>query len=147
HRATPHLTLTASDAFALDRNTNRAATTQSFATGRQESWTNTFAPGMTWQMTPQTSLNLSATYGVLRFKGTGSGLDSDTYGLQSTLGHVLTPRLTGTIGYGFTYLDFQGGEPSRTHSPTLGFSYRLTPSLIGSVSGGPAITEIGGETS
>src|SRR5207249_6187619 len=39
-----------------------------------------------------------------------------------------------------------GGEPSRTHSPTLGFSYRLTPSLIGSANGGPAITEVGSET-
>ncbi len=50
------------------------------------------------------------------------------------------------LGYGFTYLDLQGGEPSRTHSPTLGFSYRLTPSLIGSANGGPAITEVGSET-
>jgi hypothetical protein len=155
YQATQQLTLTVSDSFALDRNTNRVAS-QGFATGRQESWTNTFSPGMTLQMTPRTSLTLGATYGVLRFKrgsaegggaqGAGAGTDSDTYGFLSGLGYVLTPRLTGTIGYGFTFLDLRGEEDSRTHTPTLGVSYRLTPSLTGSVSGGPAITEIGGET-
>ena len=146
YQAAPQLALTVFDSFARGRNTSLVAS-QSFATGRQESWSNTFGPGMTWQMTPQSSLDLAATYGLLRFEGAGSGIDSDTYALLSSLRHVITPRLTGIIGYGFTYLDLQGGEPSRTHSPTLGFSYRLTPSLIGSANGGPAITEIGGATS
>jgi hypothetical protein len=141
------LTLTASDAFALDRDTNRTATTLGFASGRQDSWTNTFTPGLTWQMTPQTSLTLTATHTMLRFSGGGGGFDSDTYAFQSTLGHALTPRLSGLLGYGFTYLDFQGGETSRTHTPTVGASYRLTPSLTGTVSGGPAMTDIAGETS
>jgi hypothetical protein len=33
-----------------------------------------------------------------------------------------------------------------THTPAAGVAYRLTPSLIASVSGGPAVTMIGGET-
>jgi len=142
--ATPRLRLTASDSYASDRSTNRVAS-QGFASGRQASWSNTFAPGLTWQMTPRTSLGLGATYTVQRFEG--AGLGSDTYGLQSSLGHLLTPRLTGTVGYGFTYLDLQGQESSRTHTPTLGASYQLTPTLTGSVSGGAAMTELGGETS
>jgi len=150
YQPTQQFTFTVADSFALDRSTNRVAT-QTFATGRQESWSNTFGPGMRWQMTPRTSLTLGASYGVLRFKGAavggaGAGTDSDTYGLQSTLGHVLTPRLTGTMGYGFTYLEVRGEENSRTHTPTLGVSYLLTPTLTGSISGGPSITEIGGET-
>ncbi len=150
YRATPGLTLTASDTYALNRNTNLVAS-QGFATGRQESWSNTFGPGLTWQMTPRTSLSLGATYGLLRFKGAATdgaatARDSDTYGLQSSLAHVLTPRLTGTIGYGFTYLNVQEEDNSTTHTPTVGGSYRLTPTLTGSVSGGPAITELGGET-
>ena len=150
YRATPRLTLTASDTYALNRNTNLVAS-QGFATGRQESWSNTFGPGLTYQMTPRTSLSLGATYGLLRFKGAATdgaatARDSDTYGLQSSLAHVLTPRLTGTIGYGFTYLNVQEEDNSTTHTPTLGVSYRLTPTLTGSVNGGPAITELGGET-
>src|SRR5438093_9976466 len=150
YRATPGVTLTASETYALNRNTNLVGS-QGFSTGRQESWSNTSGPGLTWQMTPRTSLSLGATYGLLRFKaaatdGAGTASDSDTYGLQSSLAHELTPRLTGTIGYGFTYLTVQGQDNSTTHTPTVGGSYRLTPTLTGSVSGGPAITELGGET-
>src|SRR5437016_6640718 len=150
YRATPRLTLTASETYAVNRNTNLVAS-QGFSTGRQESLSNTFGPGLTYQMTPGTSLSLVATYGLLRFKGAasdgaGTARDSDTYGLQSSLAHELTPRLTGTIGYGFTYLNVQEEDNSTTHTPTLGVSYRLTPTLTGSVSGGPAITELGGET-
>src|SRR5947209_87172 len=150
YRATPRLTLTASETYAVNRNTNLVAS-QGFSTGRQESLSNTFGPGLTYQMTPGTSLSLGATYGLLRFKGAvtdgaGTARDSDTYGLQSSLAHELTPRLTGTIGYGFTYLSVQEEDNSTTHTPTLGVSYRLTPTLTGSVSSGPAITELGGET-
>src|SRR5439155_4438526 len=114
-----------------------------------------------WQMTPRTALSLTATYSVLRFTGASRSsnvIDSDTYGLQSYLSHVLTPRLTGTVGYYFTYLDFhfqgQGASTtqtsapgaSRTHIPTVGLSYRLTPTLTVSANGGPAITEVGGQT-
>jgi len=126
YRATPRLTLTASETYAVSRNTNLVAS-QGFATGRQESLSNTFGPGLTYQMTPGTSLSLGATYGLLRFKGAasdgggtaggGTARDSDTYGLQSSLAHVLTPRLTGTIGYGFTYLTVQAQENSTTHTP------------------------------
>ena len=144
YQATPRLTLTSFGSFALNRNTNLVAS-QGVASGRQVSWSSTFAPGMTWQMAPRTSLSLGASSSGLRFEGAGSGRDSDTYGLQSSLGHMLTPRLTGSIGYGFTYLNLKGQDNSTTRTPTLGVSYRLTPTLTGSISGGPAITELGGD--
>ena len=161
--ATPRLRLTVFESFALDRNANRVSA-QNFSSGvstQQGSWSNTFTPGMTWQMTPRTALSLSASYNLLRFEGASSGSDitnSDTYGMQSYLSHVLTPRLTGTVGYYFTYLEFhvtggaasatqtQAPGASRTHIPTVGLSYRLTPTLTVSANGGPAITEVGGQT-
>jgi hypothetical protein len=163
-RSLPTLTLTFVDTFALDRSTSVVAV-QGTSTGRQESWSNTLTPGLTWQITPQDSLSLSASYGVLRFlgssqgssqgsrqsssQGTGVGQgDSDTYGLQSNLGHAFTPRLTGTIGYNFTYLDLTGGQQnSTTHNPVVGLIYGFTPTLTGAVSGGPSFVETGGETS
>ena len=145
YRLTPGVTLTASDAFAYDRNSNRVAA-QGFSSGRQKSWSNTFTPGMTWQMTPQNSLGLSATYGVLRFEGAGTGVDSDTIGFQSNLSHAFTSRFSGIVAYGFTYLDPQGQDVSRTHTPTVGFSYVLTPTLTASVTGGASVTELGGDT-
>jgi hypothetical protein len=150
YRGIRGLTFTAADSFALNRSTNQVAS-QGFATGQQETWNNAFTPGLTWQMTPQTSLNLTGTFAVQRFLGTGTastpGQDSNTYGAQATIAHTITPRLTGNVGYGFTYLDFLGKqESSTTHTPTLGATYLLTPTLTASVSGGPAITEIGGQT-
>ena len=145
YEGTRELTFAIADSYARDRSTNVVAT-QGFANGRQEAWSNTFSPGVSWQMTQATALNVVATHAVERFEGTGAGFGSNTYGLQNTLGHVLTPRLTGTVGYGFTYLDLLGQQNSTTHTPTLGVSYRLTPTLTATVNGGPAVTQIGGET-
>jgi hypothetical protein len=144
-RLSPRLTLTLSDYFVNDRNTN--ITSQGATTGRQESWSNSFSPGLAWQASPRNTLSLGATHTVLRYLGGGGGLDSDTYSFQTALGHAFTPRLTGSIGYGFTYIDqLNEGEDSTTHSPNVGLSYRVTENLTASVSGGPAITEIDGET-
>ena len=145
YRVSSGLTLSASDSFAYNRNTN-LVTAQGFSTGRQQSWSNTFGPAMSWQITPQNTLNLGANYTVLRFLGSGDGVDSDTYGFQSSITHAFTPRFGGILGYGFTYLDARGQEASKTHTPSVGLTYQLTPTLSATVSGGPAVTEIGGET-
>jgi len=160
YRVSPALTLSATDTFILNRNTN--LTGQGFSTGRQESRTNTFSPGMTWQMSAGNTLNLTASYSVLRFEGasrggasgasggtaasTGGGVGSDTYSLQSNLTHIFTPRFAGIIGYGFTYLDPQRQETSTSHTPTLGFNYQLTRTVSASVNGGAAVTELAGRT-
>ena len=160
YRASPALTLSATDTFTMDRNSNLTA--QGFSTGRQESWTNTLSPGMTWQMTARNTLSLTASYTVLRFEGAGGGVasstgggtaasagggvGSDTYSLQSNLTHTFTPRFAGIIGYGFTYLDAQRQASSTSHTPTLGFNYQLTRTLSASVNGGAAVTELAGQT-
>jgi hypothetical protein len=145
YRLTRGLTVTASDAFVYDRNSNRV-TLQDFSTGSQESWTNRFAPGVTWQMTPRNNLSLSGNYDLLRYTGAGSGADSDTYGFQGNLTHAFTPRFSGSIGYNFTFLDHRGEGDSTTHSPRVGSSYELTRTLRASITGGASITALGGDT-
>jgi hypothetical protein len=145
YRLASGLTLTASDGFALNRNSNLVAA-QGFSSGRQESWGNNFSPGMNWQMTPSNSLGLSASYSVLRFVGSGAGVDSDTYSFGSNLTHIFTPRFSGILNYGFTYLKPQREQDSTTHTPMVGFSYVLTPTLTATITGGAAITELGGDT-
>jgi hypothetical protein len=155
------VTVTVGDFFALSRSTNQVGT-QGFSVGQQETWSNTFAAGTAWDMTPRDSLSLGLTFTVQRFlaspaastvstASTGSsvapGIDSNVYGLRTGLEHALTRRLTGIVGYGFTYADFLGqSDNSTTHVPTVGARYALTPTLTGFVTGGPAITELGGET-
>lgn len=162
YRGTRGLTVTASDSFMLSRSTDQVAT-QGFATGGdQQTWNNAFTSGLTWEMTPRTSLNVTGTFSMQRFlaaeggstsesQTSGSqtpGSDSNTYGLQTSVEHTLTRRLTGTVGYGFTYLDFLGEQASSaTHNPTLGLRYVVTPTLTVSASAGPSMTHLAGETS
>ena len=152
YQVSPTVTLTAAESFVLSNYTNLTSATSTtaaqggFSTGRQKSWNNTFTPGMSWQMSPRNTLSLSVTYSALRFEDAGAGIDSDTYQFQSTLTHAFTPRFSGNVGYGFTYLDDQVGADSTNHTPTVGFTYRLTPTLTGSVTGGATFSEVGGET-
>jgi hypothetical protein len=111
---------------------------------------------LSWRMTPVNTLNLGATYSVLHYLGGGSAQDSDTYGINVGLTHAFTQRFSGNINYGFTYIHFPGcvvigqqciDQPdSSTHSPTIGFSYQLTPTLSSSLNGGAAVTLRGGRT-
>src|SRR5215510_3213250 len=152
YRVSPALTLTASDSFVLSNYTNLTSATGptsaqgSFSTGRQKSWSNTFNPAMSWQMSPANSLGLGVTYSALRYEGSGIGIDSDTYQFQSFLAHTFTPRFSGNVGYTFTYLDDQVFANSTNHTPTVGFSYQLTRTLVGSVNGGATISQIKGDT-
>jgi len=146
YRLTSELTFTVSDWFVLGNYTNLVSA-QGISTGRQKSWSNTFVPGATWQMTRLDSLAISGSYSVLRYEGQGAGIDSDTYGARGVLSHAFTPRFSGNIGYEFTYLDDKSGQPnSTTHTPRFGGSYQLTRTLIASINGGPAITQIGRDT-
>jgi hypothetical protein len=141
--ATRDLTLRISETLAVDRNT---AATGTFSVGRQLSLTNVLSPGLRWQITPRSSFDTYATWGIRRFFGSGIGEESDTYQYQGTYNYSFTQRFSGNLGYNFTFLHTQGIEDSITHTPTVGFGYRLTPALSFNVNGGPAITMIGGDT-
>jgi hypothetical protein len=142
---TPVLTLAVADTFLRDQSPD--ATAGGFALGGQQGLSNILNPTMGWQVGPETRLDLGAIYSVLRFEGQGAGIDSDTYGFTSNLSHAFTPRFIGMAGYNFTYLDLRSGHGANatTHNPTLGFTFRVTPTLSINVDGGPAFTHLGDE--
>ena len=141
------LTLSLSDAFAYNNTNTNLVSAQGFSTGQQKSLSNTISPGMTWQMTQLNSLSISASYSALRYLGSGTGADSDTYGIQTGVSHTFTRRLSGNLGYAFTYLDLRDQQNSTSHTGTIGFGYQLTPTLSATINGGAAVTVIGGDTS
>ena len=144
YRLTPGLTVSASDTFVLSNYTNIVAA-QSISTGRQKSWRNTFSPGLTWQMTQADSVAVGGSWDALRYPDQ-DGDDSDTFIARVRETHAFTARLSGNIGYEFTYLHQQGALDSTTHTPTVGLGYQLTRTLNANINGGPAITLIGGDT-
>ena len=150
-QVTRGLTLSLTDAFVFNRNATNVVAVQGFSVGQQESLSNTLTPGLSWQMTPANTLNLNATYSLLRYVSGGNGQDSDTYGISAGLTHAFTQRFSGNIAYAFTYIHFPGcvvvlqqciDQPDSTsHSPTIGFSYQLTPTLSSTLNGGVAVTQ------
>jgi hypothetical protein len=145
-RLTPTLTLSVADSFAYNDN-SLLGTQGAFSTGRQKSLSNNFLPSMTWQMTARNSLALNAAYDIIRYTSGGAGIDSDTYMIASIFTHAFTPRFAGSVGYSFTYLAPGGQQDdSASHNPTVGFSYRVTPTLTAAAQGGPAITTTAGDT-
>jgi Putative beta-barrel porin 2 len=151
YRGIRGLTFTVAETFGLNRDTNLVAS-QGFSTGRQETWSNTFSPGLTWQFAPQTSLSVSASSVVQRFLSADTttstrGSDSNTYGLLTTVDHDFTRRFTGTIGYGFAYLDFLGEASNAiSHTAILGGRYVVTPTLTAWLRGGPIFTQVDNNT-
>ena len=142
---TPQLTFTLAETFLRDQSPDARA--GGFTVGGQATDSNVLTPTVGWALGPQTRLDLGATYSLLRFEGQGSGIESDTYRFLSNLSHNFTPRFTGMAGYNFTFIDLRSGhgDNSTTHNPTVGFAYRLTPTLTVSVDGGPAFTNLGSE--
>ena len=144
-QATPHLSFTIADNFTRDQSPSALA--GGFSVNGQGTLTNLLAPSVGWQIAPQTRLDVTGLYSVIRLEGTGAGIDSDTYGVLNTLSHGFTPRFTGMVGYNFNYIDLRSGhgDNATTHNPTIGFAYRITQNLTVSASGGPAFTSLGSE--
>jgi hypothetical protein len=144
HRLDPQLTLTLSDAFITDKNTNLVSE-ENIAVGRRTALSNSFAPGLTWQFAPQTSLTATVSYTLQRFDDSAA-IDSDVYRLTADVNHDFTARLTGIFGYEARYIDVERQLGISTHTPRVGATYQFTPTLTGSVIVGPSVRVSKAET-
>src|SRR5207249_11930636 len=102
------------------------------ATGRPRSVGNTLTPGVVWQLSPRTSVQLLGSYTLQRFNSNNAH-DSDVYRLSANLNHDLSPRLRGTVGYQVSFLDIEGQAGTTSQSPRAGLTYQFTPALTGRV--------------
>jgi predicted porin len=144
YQLTPDFKLGLSDAFSYDRGVGGGW--RGFTVGRELSIDNRVSGGFTW-LFPRFTLDGSASYELNRFPGSNStGIDSDTYGFRTNLAYSVTQRLSASVGYAFSYLGIQDTDDSITHTPTFGLTYQITRQLSASASGGPAITQVSGET-
>jgi hypothetical protein len=137
HRVNPRLTLTLSEVFVEDKNTNLVGE-ESVAVGRQKARSNSFSPGLTWQFAPRTSLSASFSYTLQRFDDADAS-DSNTYRLNADVNHDVTARLTGSLGYEIRHIDVEGQPGTTTHTPRVGVTYRFTPTLTGVLFAGPTV--------
>jgi hypothetical protein len=139
YRVSPRLTLRLSDRFLMGRDAT-SVTSGGFSAGFQDSWRNTVTPGLRYQATPLTALNLVGSYSVLRFEGNGDAQDSDTYRVNMDADHQFTPRFLGRAGLEVARFDAEDEPTTTTYTPRVGFDYLFTPTLRGLLIGGPSLT-------
>lgn len=135
YRVDPTVTLSLDDAFTFNTGINAFAP-EGVATGRDRAWGNTIRPGVTWQIDRLTTGRVFGAWTAQRFERSGLR-ESDAYRGDVSLDRALTPRLRGTVGYGIAYFDIEQAEEATTHTPRVGLSYEFTPTMTGSISGGP----------
>jgi hypothetical protein len=138
-RLDPRLTLTLSEVFIENNNTN-LVNQEGFAIGRRISRSNSLNPGVIWDFTPQTSLRANLSYVLQRFDGEGAA-SSDIFRLTADVWHNFSPRWTGLFGYEGAYLNVEGQPATTTHTPRVGAIYRFTPTRTASVIVGPTFRQ------
>jgi hypothetical protein len=135
-RPTEQLTLTLLDGFTFSTDTNVIAP-EGVSTGRDEAWSNRLRGGIAYLIDPQTTVRGGAGYTVQRYEDPDRE-DSDVYTGTVGLDRALSRFLVGTVAYEVGYFDIEFEPKAWTHTPRLGFSYRLTETITIAASGGPS---------
>jgi hypothetical protein len=106
---------------------------------------NTASLGIGRQLTARSSVNVSGSYGILRFLGdaSGTGLESDSYSGGAGYSYTLNGRSSLSGNYSYSKSKYNGGLPGY-HSQTVdgGYSRRLSRRLSVDVFAGPQWTTI-----
>ena len=138
-RATEQLTLTLTDGFTATTDTNLVSP-EGVSTGRNRSWGNVLAAGAAYQLDLLTTVRGGGSWAVQRFER--SELESsDVYRVNVWLDRTLTRQLRGSVGYEFGYFDIKHEEKVTTHTPRLGFSWQVTPTITLAANGGPSFEQ------
>ena len=134
-RATERLTLTLADAFTATTDTNLISPA-GVSVGRNRSWGNALSGGAAYKLDDFTAMRSGASYAVQRFSR-GELDDSDVYHANLFLDRTLTRYVRGSVGYDFGYFDIEHEDKVTTHTPKVGASWQVTPTITLAVNGGP----------
>jgi len=134
-RLSEQLTVTLTDGFTATTDTNLIAP-EGVSVGRNRSWGNALAGGATYKLDDFTSVRGGASWALQRFSRSELD-DSDVYHGNLFLDRALTRQLRGTVGYDFGYFDVEREDKVFTHTPKIGASWQVTPTITLGVLGGP----------
>ena len=137
YRATPRLTLFLSETLTISNDSNLVVA-ENVSTGRESAFSNVLSPAVAYQLDPRTTLRGRGTWTAVRFDS-ANAIDSDTYAVEGFVDYAFTPRLTASAGYQFAYFAIDQFDDSVTHTPRVGLTYRFSPTLTGTINGGPSI--------
>jgi hypothetical protein len=134
-RASERLTLTLADAYTATTDTNLISPS-GVSVGRNRSWGNALSGGAAYKLDDFTAARGGASYAVQRFSRSELD-DSDVYHANLFLDRTLTRHVRGSVGYDFGYFDIEHEDKVTTHTPKIGASWQVTPTITLAVNGGP----------
>ncbi len=134
-RASERLTLTLADAYTATTDTNLISPA-GVSVGRNRSWGNALSGGAAYKLDDFTAVRGGASYAVQRFSRSELD-DSDVYHANLFLDRTLTRYVRGSVGYDFGYFDIEHEDKVTTHTPKIGASWQVTPTITLAVNGGP----------
>ena len=134
-RASERLTLTLADAYTATTDTNLISPA-GVSVGRNRSWGNALSGGAAYKLDDFTAVRGGASYAVQRFSRSELD-DSDVYHGYLFLDRTLTRYVRGSVGYDFGYFDIEHEDKVTTHTPKIGASWQVTPTITLAVNGGP----------
>lgn len=113
---------------------------QTLFTAAGPRYNNNFTSQVVYQLSPRTSVNVSGTYGVLRFIDPGN-IDTNTAGASAGYNYLLTKEDTMGVQYRFSHYDYLG-EQQGINDQVFSFVYgkKITGRLALKLFGGPDIT-------
>ena len=138
-RVTERLTLTLTDALTVTTDTNLISP-QGVSVGRDRSLGNGLAAGASYALDEFTTVRGGASYALQRYARTELE-DSDVYHANAGLDRRLTRQLVGSVGYEFAYFDIEHEDHVTTHTPRVGLSWQVSPTITLGVNGGPTFEQ------
>jgi len=103
-------------------------------------YSNNFTTQAIYQLSPRASVNVSGTYGILRFVNKGN-IDDDDAGASVGFNYQLSKEDTLGVVYHFTHLTYIGATQAiGDHTISLAYGKKITGRLALQVLGGPDIT-------
>jgi predicted porin len=147
YRVDPRLSFTLAGGYLEDNNTT-ASGIAGVSTGRTRSRGGAVTPGLTWQVEPLTTLELTGSWYTQSFEGSplSPGAAPSTYDTttaQVALSRRITPTLTGLGSYQFLTSEVSNGDDARYHLLQIGVGYRITENLAARLLVGPQATTEG----
>ena len=134
-RLSEQLTVTLTDAFTATTDTNLIAP-EGVSVGRNRSYGNALAGGATYKLDDFTAVRGGASWALQRFSRSELD-DSDAYHANLFLDRTLTRQVRGSVGYEFGYFDIEHEDNVTTHTPKIGASWQVSPTITLAVNGGP----------
>jgi hypothetical protein len=138
-RASEHLTLWLTDGLSASTDTNLIAP-QGASSGRNRAFGNSLNGGAVYQFDEKTTVRGGGSWSAQRFARSELD-DSDVYRGNVAVDRALSRQLRAIVGYEFAYLTVRREDTVKVHTPRIGFTWQVTPTITLAALGGPSFEE------